>query len=226
MLRKALTGHFRVKHMMKLMSKIEKTLTNKIGYFAFGFLSLSSLLGGNNGSIVQSTPADNLDLLAAASYMNPVSAESESEKKIALQDGIFILPASNHNETVSSESKNVQVKTAVKSAKTLKNVKKDSELKVVGTKEVTMTAYSSTPDQTDDSPFITANGEHVYDGGVACNFLPFGAKVRIPDYFGDKVFTVNDRMAKRFSDRIDVWMETRSDALQFGRRTLAVEILE
>jgi 3D (Asp-Asp-Asp) domain-containing protein len=213
--------------MMKLMSIIKKTLTNKIGYFAFGFMSLPGLFGGGmSNSVAQTTPAGNLDLLAAVSYMNPVSGQDESEKKIAFQDGIFILSSSNHNQTVSSESKDVQVKTIAKSAKTLKNSKSIADLKVVGTKKVTMTAYSSTPDQTDDSPFITANGEHVYDGGVACNFLPFGAKVRFPDYFGDKVFTVNDRMAKRFSDRIDVWMETRSDALQFGRRTLAVEILE
>ena len=216
-----------MKHMMKLMTTIKKTFISKIGYFAFGFLSLSSLFGGGaNGSIVQTTPADNLNLLAAASYMNPGSGQNESEKKIALQDGIFILSSSNHGETASLQSKDVQVKTIAKSTKTLKNSKNIADLKVVGTKKVTMTAYSSTPDQTDDSPFITANGEHVYDGGVACNFLPFGAKVRFPDYFGDKVFTVNDRMAKRFSDRIDVWMETRSDALQFGRRTLAVEILE
>ena len=89
---------------------------------------------------------------------------------------------------------------------------------------VTVTAYSSTVDQCDDSPFITANGKHVYDGLVAANFLYFGTKVKFPDYFGDKVFTVDDRMNKKYNSRIDVWMETREQAKQFGVRYLKIEI--
>ncbi|MBI5913357.1 3D domain-containing protein [Candidatus Azambacteria bacterium] len=93
-------------------------------------------------------------------------------------------------------------------------------------KGVTMTAYSSTPDQTDDSPFIMANGKRVYDGAVAANFLPFGAKVRFPELYGDKVFVVEDRMNRRFNDRMDIWMETRGEAINFGIRKTTVEILE
>lgn len=89
---------------------------------------------------------------------------------------------------------------------------------------VLVTAYSSTIDQSDDTPFITANGKIVYDGLVAANFLKFGSEVRFPDHFGDKVFTVNDRMNKKYSDRIDVWMPTREQAIQFGTRYLKVEI--
>ena len=51
-----------------------------------------------------------------------------------------------------------------------------------------VTAYSSTPDQTDATPFITANGTTVHDGIIAANWLKFGTRVRIPDMFGDKVF--------------------------------------
>lgn len=89
---------------------------------------------------------------------------------------------------------------------------------------VTVTAYSSTPDQTDDSPFTTANGTRVRDGIVAANFLRFGTRVRLPDYSGDKVFVVTDRMHPRFSDRMDIWMETREAAQQFGIRRLKVEV--
>ncbi|HPI67060.1 MAG TPA: hypothetical protein PKZ16_00730 [bacterium] len=89
---------------------------------------------------------------------------------------------------------------------------------------ITVTAYSSTVDQCDDSPFITANGKRVYDGLVAANFLKFGTEVKFPDYFGDKVFTVNDRMNKKHSDRIDIWMPTREQAIQFGARYIKVEI--
>jgi len=88
------------------------------------------------------------------------------------------------------------------------------------------TAYSSTPDQTDDTPFITANGTRVRDGIVAANWLPFGAQVRIPEYFGDKIFEVTDRMHRRHSERLDIWMPTREQALKWGIRTVRVEVVE
>ncbi|MDP3729681.1 MAG: 3D domain-containing protein [bacterium] len=90
---------------------------------------------------------------------------------------------------------------------------------------VTLTGYSSTEDQTDDSPFITASNKQVADGIVAANFLPFGTRLQIPKLFGDKVFTVEDRMHKRFSDRVDIWFADRNTALNFGRRTAEIVIL-
>ncbi len=89
---------------------------------------------------------------------------------------------------------------------------------------VTVTAYSSTEDQTDQTPFHTANGEDVKDGIVATNFLPFGTLLRIPGAFGDKIFTVQDRMHERFDRRIDIWMPTRESAQAFGIRYLKIEI--
>lgn len=89
---------------------------------------------------------------------------------------------------------------------------------------VTMTAYSSTPDQTDDTPFTTANGTHVRWGIAAANFLQFHSRLRVPEYFGEEMFTVEDRMHPRFSDRIDVWFPTRAEAKAFGRQRLKVEI--
>ncbi len=89
---------------------------------------------------------------------------------------------------------------------------------------VSMTAYSSTLGQTDSTPFITANGSHVRDGIVATNFLPFGTKVRIPEVFGDKVFSVEDRMNARYYYKIDVWMPTYEEAKNFGVKYVEVEI--
>ena len=43
--------------------------------------------------------------------------------------------------------------------------------RLTSTKIVTITAYSSTPDQTDSTPFITAYNTFVRDGIVAANFL-------------------------------------------------------
>lgn len=96
-------------------------------------------------------------------------------------------------------------------------------------KKITMvvTAYSSTPDQTDDTPFITASGKHVEDGIIANNRLPFGTKVRIPALYGDKVFTVEDRMHPRMGkDHIDIWMTERSQATKFGAKITEIEVLE
>ena len=93
------------------------------------------------------------------------------------------------------------------------------------TMEVTITAYSSTEDQTDDSPFIAASGKRVHDGMIAANFLPFGAKVKIPELFGDKIFTVNDRMNRRFNTRVDIWFPDRETAINFGIKTAEIVIL-
>lgn len=103
---------------------------------------------------------------------------------------------------------------------------KVQEIKVVKTYTVRATGYSSTPDQTDDTPFITASGSTVRDGIVAANFLPFGTKVRIPDVYGDKVFVVEDRMNRRYWMNIDIWFPERGLALQFGSQNVLIEIVE
>lgn len=95
------------------------------------------------------------------------------------------------------------------------------------TLNVVATAYSSTPDQTDGSPFETSNGMWVYDGLLAVNGLPYGTKIRIPDIFGEKIFTVNDRMNARYnSNRIDVWMPSRAAAIQFGAKRVRIQLVE
>ncbi len=89
---------------------------------------------------------------------------------------------------------------------------------------VPMTAYSSTPDQTDDTPFITASGTHVRDGILAANFLPIGTRVKIPSHYGDKIFVVEDRMNARYNIRADIWMESRDAAKQWGIKYVTLEV--
>ena len=103
--------------------------------------------------------------------------------------------------------------------------KKTAAKSVPKTYLVPSTAYSSTKDQTDDTPFITAMGTHVRDGVVAANFLPFGTVIKIPDYFGDKTFIVEDRMNKRYDFRIDLWFSTRQEAKEWGIRKIKIEIV-
>jgi len=103
----------------------------------------------------------------------------------------------------------------------------NSSIGDVKTIKVTVTAYSSTPDQTDDTPFITASGEHVRAGIIANNMLPFGTKVIIPQLYGNQVFVVEDRMNKSKSDyHIDIWMPTKTMALDFGAKTAEIQVLE
>ncbi len=90
---------------------------------------------------------------------------------------------------------------------------------------VRASAYSSTPDQTDGNPFITANGTRVRDGIIAANFLPFNTLVKIPELYGDKIFLVTDRMNRRYTNTIDIWFPDRTSALQFGRKTVTIEIV-
>lgn len=104
------------------------------------------------------------------------------------------------------------------------------EYAVVKTYQVPITAYSSTVDQTDATPCITANGfdlcAHGQEDVIAANFLPFGTKVRIPEYFGDRVFTVQDRMNVRYYYRADIWMRDRSSAVAWGIRYATIEVVE
>lgn len=90
-----------------------------------------------------------------------------------------------------------------------------------------ITAYSSTPWETDESPFITASGSQVRDGIVANNKYPFGTKIRIPELYGDKVFVVEDRMHWEKSNyQLDIWFPEHEQALNFGAKIATVEILE
>ncbi|MEK7114524.1 MAG: hypothetical protein AAB832_00450 [Patescibacteria group bacterium] len=88
-----------------------------------------------------------------------------------------------------------------------------------------ITAYSSSVNQTDDTPFITASGSYVRPGIIAANFLPFGATIRIPEIFGNQIFVVEDRLHERNGDRIDIWMPTEKEALEFGVKISEIEIL-
>lgn len=111
-------------------------------------------------------------------------------------------------------------KAALLSAKTkalaLSQKKATTQKVLIGNEpiNVIVTAYSSTPDQTDSSPFVTASNKRVRDGVVAANFLPFGTVVRFPNLFGEKEFIVEDRM--KSNTKVDIWFADRQSALRFG----------
>lgn len=90
-----------------------------------------------------------------------------------------------------------------------------------------ITAYSSTPWETEGDPFITASGERVREGIVANNFFPFGTKIKIPEIFGEKTFVIKDRMhPRKHPFHFDIWFPSFEEALKFGVKIATVEVLE
>ena len=94
------------------------------------------------------------------------------------------------------------------------------------TKNVWVTAYTSDPNETSDHPLITASGAMVGDGIIAANFLPFGTQIEIPSLFGNKIFTVEDRTSAKFAGRVDIWMPTLNQAVDFGIQHAQIVILD
>lgn len=91
---------------------------------------------------------------------------------------------------------------------------------------LTITGYSSSPDETDDTPWLTAYNTFPKWGTVASNILPYGTKIKIPSIFGDQIFIVEDKMNPRFDENIDIWFPSKEEALNFGiYKDVLVEIL-
>lgn len=98
------------------------------------------------------------------------------------------------------------------------------------------TAYSSEVAQTDSTPFITATGTRTRPGVLAVSpdllrSFPYGTRVRLEDpsgrapWLSGRVFIVEDAMNARFTNRVDLWMGSRAQALQWGGRTLKMTAL-
>jgi 3D (Asp-Asp-Asp) domain-containing protein len=93
--------------------------------------------------------------------------------------------------------------------------------------KVWATAYTSDPFETDNTPNVTALGTKTRDGIAAANFLPFGTKFMIPEMYGDKVFTVEDRLNARYNNQkiVDIWMSGKIEALHFGKKSITLQLL-
>ena len=86
-----------------------------------------------------------------------------------------------------------------------------------------VTAYNATVEQCDDTPFITASGERVREGIVACPIrFPFGSLIEIDD----KIYECQDRMgfAHQNANKFDIFMWSLSDARTWGSQWKNVNI--
>ena len=92
-----------------------------------------------------------------------------------------------------------------------------------------VTAYNSVPWQTDDTPCIGAFGDDLCVlhkvGDLSCAAdLEYGTKLWIPPF--QNWCTVRDRMARKFKDRVDLFMgDDIEGAKKFGKQKLTLTIL-
>ena len=72
---------------------------------------------------------------------------------------------------------------------------------------------------------ITASGKQARQGVTvaASRSIPMGTRLRIE---GVGVRVVQDRLAPRYDDRVDVFFTSHSDAQRFGKRSLKVRVLK
>lgn len=109
--------------------------------------------------------------------------------------------------------------------------RQDSKRKIIELGYRIVTAYSSSPDETDSTPFITASNQKVRRGIIATNELPMGTKITISGLENScvsdiTVFEVQDRTNRRYNYRIDIWCESKEEALEIGRQTRLIEIVK
>jgi len=101
--------------------------------------------------------------------------------------------------------------------KTSKSISAPATTKITGT----VTAYNAEECQTDSRPREMASGKEVYIGAIANNCLKFGTLVEIDG----ETYTVEDRMNRRYNcDNFDIYMESRAEAVKFGRQAKNIKI--
>ena len=102
------------------------------------------------------------------------------------------------------------------------------QFKIKNTVYTTVTAYSSSVDECGIDPFTMASGDRVFDGAIAHQYLQFGTKVRFPEIFGEKIFVVKDRLGHQFTSyyHVDMWVQSKAEAKNWGAKVIKMEILE
>lgn len=86
-----------------------------------------------------------------------------------------------------------------------------------------ISAYTASVDECGKSDGITASGAKAKPHHtIACDHLPFGTTV----FIDGLPYVVEDRFGGGYTDRLDIYMETKEEAFEFGRQWKIVEILE
>lgn len=84
------------------------------------------------------------------------------------------------------------------------------------------TAYTASADECGKADGITASGVPARAGvTVAADHLPLGTRIRIDG----KEYIVQDRFGGGHKNKIDIFMDSKSDAYAFGKQWCFVEII-
>ena len=86
-----------------------------------------------------------------------------------------------------------------------------------------VSAYTATDDQCGKSDGITASGTHVKQGRTIASpsWIPFGTKVII----NGRSYVAEDRGSAIQGNCIDIYMNSREAAMEFGRKELEVTVV-
>lgn len=100
-----------------------------------------------------------------------------------------------------------------------------SQSKIQELGKMLVTSYNAVADQTDDSPCISASGLNICETDkliCACpRKYPFGTKFLIEG----QIYFCEDRLHRKYDDRIDLLMKTKEEAKQWGKQWLEVKIV-
>lgn len=136
----------------------------------------------------------------------------------------FRLPETVFADTIPPQPEAVQVRSELDQAMALLRTCFGTPVQLdrVRSLPVTLTAYSSTVSQCDETPHYTASDQAVRNGIVAVSDdlvremgLRFGQKVLIPGY---GIFEVQDRMNPRWRRTVDIWISDQKAASLFGKQ--------
>lgn len=86
-----------------------------------------------------------------------------------------------------------------------------------------VSAYTAHSDECGKGDGITASGVQAVAGRtIAMDGIPFGTVVEIEGHR----YVVEDRFGGSYTNRIDIYMDTKAEAFEWGRRCLEVKIYE
>ena len=89
------------------------------------------------------------------------------------------------------------------------------------TEDVILTAYTASFDECGKTDGITASGVKAVQGiTIASDHLPMGTKVEIDNH----IYTVQDRFGGGHTNKIDIFMNNKRDAINFGKQYYKVKI--
>lgn len=157
------------------------------------------------------------------------SKDSEIARLKKLQDKIKQNETKSRNSlVVSSRGGNVSSVDANRAkAKGNGTEKASSSTSSVGN-WITMQASAYTNSPSENGGYATtATGDPLVFGMVAVdpNFLPLGTRINIEGY-GNTVFKCSDTGGAIKGNRIDILLGSKSQAMQFGRRTVRVRVVK